>query len=82
MWPKQVSGPGPLALESDVLPIAPRGQAHDEERKYEYVFTVEVQEKIKKKRRTTTIKTLWCSPLHRIKSPCTMTSKVTSETYM
>ena len=36
---KYVAGPGtdpgPLALESDVLPIALRGPAHDEERKYE-----------------------------------------------
>ena len=38
--------------------------------------------KIKKKVRTTTIKTNWCSLLHRIKSPCTMTSKVTSEMHL
>ena len=35
MWPDQVSDPGPLALESDALPISLRGLAHDEERKYE-----------------------------------------------
>ena len=35
MWPDRVSDLGPLALESDALPIAPRGPAHDEERKYE-----------------------------------------------
>ena len=35
MWPDRVSVPGPLALESDTLPIALRGPAHDEERKYE-----------------------------------------------
>ena len=33
MWP--VLDPGPLALESDALPIALRGSAHDEEKKYE-----------------------------------------------
>ena len=35
MWPNRELGPGPLALESDALPIALRGPAHDEERKYE-----------------------------------------------
>ena len=25
MWPDRVSNPGPLALESDALPTAPRG---------------------------------------------------------
>ena len=28
------------------------------------------------------LKTNWCNLLHRIKSPCTMTSKVTSETQL
>ena len=32
MWPERVFDPGPLAL---VLPIALRGQAYDEEKKYE-----------------------------------------------
>ena len=32
MWPERVSDLGPLAL---VLPIALRGPAYDEERKYE-----------------------------------------------
>ena len=27
MWPDRVSNPGPLALESDALPTAPRGPA-------------------------------------------------------
>ena len=35
MWPNRASGPEPLALESDALPIALRGPAYDEERKYE-----------------------------------------------
>ena len=35
MWPDRVSDLGPLALKSDALPIALRGPAHDEERKYE-----------------------------------------------
>ena len=35
MWPIRVTDRGPLALESDALPVALRGQAHDEERKYE-----------------------------------------------
>ena len=33
MRPDRVSDPEPLALESDALPIAPRGPATDEERK-------------------------------------------------
>ena len=32
-------------------------------------------------KKTTTLKTNRCSLLHRIKSPCTMTSKATSETH-
>ena len=35
MWLDRVSDRGPLALESDALPIALRDPAHDEERKYE-----------------------------------------------
>ena len=35
MWPDRISDPGPLALESVVLPITLRGPAHDEERKNE-----------------------------------------------
>ena len=35
MWPDLVLNPGPLALESDALPTAPRGPAK-EESKNEY----------------------------------------------
>ena len=35
MCPDRVLDPGPLALESDALPIPLRGSAHDEEKKYE-----------------------------------------------
>ena len=32
MWPDRVLDPSPLALESDALPIALRGSAHDEQK--------------------------------------------------
>ena len=43
MWPDRVSNPGPLALESDALPTAPRAPAifHTEQGLLSKVYTDE-----------------------------------------